>query len=131
MTEKELICVCCPMGCRLTVRMEDGHVLSVSGNSCPRGRAYGEQECIRPMRILTTTVRIHGGIHRVLPVMTEGEIPLDQMRRAMDEVRTLSAEAPVHAGQVIAENIAGTGVRLVASRSMDRVSVDNKKSESV
>lgn len=129
MTEKGLICVGCPIGCRLTVQMEKGKVLSVSGNKCPRGMAYAKQECIRPMRILTSTVRIRGGIHRVLPVMTEKEIPLDMMKQAMAEIRGLAAEAPVYAGQVIYDNIAGTGVRLIASRSMDRIS-ENKKSES-
>lgn len=119
MNEKELICVSCPMGCRITVRMDGKKIVSVEGNSCPRGKAYAEQECIRPMRILTTTVRIDGALHRVLPVITEREIPLDLMMDAMAEIRCLRVNAPVSVGQVICENVAGTGVRLLASRSMD------------
>ena len=77
---KELVCVNCPMGCRITVEMEGKTVLSVKGNSCPRGKAYAESECVRPMRILTSTVSIHNGTHRVLPVITADAIPLDLMK---------------------------------------------------
>lgn len=118
MMEKELVCVNCPMSCRLTVQLEDGAVLSVSGNSCPRGKAYAEKECVRPERILTTTVRINGGIHRVLPVISAAEIPLDQIMDAMEILRTVQVDAPVQVGDIIVENILDTGVNIVAARSM-------------
>ena len=120
MTEKELICVNCPMGCRVTVTMEDGKILDVKGNSCPRGRAYAEKECIRPERILTTTVKIQNGTHPVLPVITDKEIPLDMIFEAMEEVRSVTVEAPVREGDVIIKNLLFTGADLIASRSMDR-----------
>lgn len=118
--EKELICVNCPMGCRVTVVLEDGNVLSVTGNTCPRGRDYAVQECIRPMRILTSTVRIENAGARVLPVISEEAIPLSAMDSAMEEIRKISLKAPVRIGTVVCEDLAGTGVRLVASRSMDK-----------
>lgn len=117
--EKELICVNCPMSCRLTVQIENGAVVSVSGNGCPRGKAYAESECIRPERILTTTVRITGAIHRVLPVISEHEIPLDQIMDAMEIIRKVQVQAPVRVGDVIVENILDTGVNIVAARSME------------
>ena len=120
MMEKELICVNCPMSCRLTVQMEDGKVVSVTGNSCPRGKAYAESECTCPSRILTTTVRIFGGIHRVIPVISEREIPLAKMMDAMDALRSVQVQAPVKVGDVILENILDTGVNIVASRSMEK-----------
>ena len=118
---KELICVNCPVGCRLTVEVENDQVISVSGNSCPRGEEYAKSECIRPARILTTTVGITGAIHRVLPVITEREIPLDMIMAAMDAVRGIKVEAPVKVGDVIAAYLLGTGVNLVASRSMEHI----------
>ena len=116
--EKELICVNCPMGCRVSVVLEDGTVVSVTGNTCPRGRDYAVQECIRPMRILTSTVRIENADARVLPVISEEAIPLSSMEEAMAEIRKIRLKAPVAIGTVISENLAGTGVRLIASRSM-------------
>ncbi len=120
MTEKELVCVVCPMGCRITVTLDGENIVSVTGNSCPRGKAYAEKECIRPERILTTTVRLEGGVHRVLPVITDKEIPLDRIFEAMEEVRKVSVKAPVTEGQIIIENILDTGANVVASRSMKK-----------
>ena len=47
----ELTCIGCPMGCPLIVTMEDGAVVSVTGNTCPRGDAYARKEVTAPTRI--------------------------------------------------------------------------------
>ncbi|HAE16303.1 MAG TPA: hypothetical protein DCG51_07105 [Erysipelotrichaceae bacterium] len=116
--EKELICVNCPMGCRVHVVLDGKEVISVTGNTCPRGKEYAIQECIQPMRILTSTVRITGASARVIPVITEQAIPLDKMSEAMQEIRQMEVQAPIKIGTVLTENLAGTGVRLVTSRTM-------------
>lgn len=115
---KELVCVNCPKGCRIQVAMAENKILSIEGNSCPKGKQYAESEIICPMRILTTTVKIEGGCQNVLPVVTEKEIPLAKMDEAMKEVRTIHVQSPVTMGQVIKEDLAHTGVRLLSSRSM-------------
>ena len=56
---KELICIVCPKGCRLTVDEFNGY--KVTGNACQRGAAYGYKELTNPTRVLTTTVKIQGG----------------------------------------------------------------------
>ena len=33
MEKKELTCICCPMGCALSVEMDGNQVMSVSGNT--------------------------------------------------------------------------------------------------
>ena len=43
MEEKNLICIGCPMGCPLTVKMENGEVVSVTGNTCKRGDIYARK----------------------------------------------------------------------------------------
>lgn len=121
MIQKELVCVNCPMGCRVTVELENDQVVSVSGNSCPRGREYAIKECIRPERILTSTVRVSGGVHRVLPVITSKEIPLDQIFDAMEIIKKTEVNAPVHEGDVIICDILNTGADVIASRSMKAI----------
>ena len=74
-TVKELTCIVCPMGCTLKVTMEGKKVLSVSGNSCPRGAKYAETEMTAPTRVLTSTVRVNGGQIPLCPVRTKGAIP--------------------------------------------------------
>ena len=60
-TTRELTCIGCPMGCLLTVTMEAGEVISVTGNTCKRGDIYARKEVTNPTRIVTSTVRVTGG----------------------------------------------------------------------
>lgn len=59
-TQRELTCICCPVGCALTVTIEGDNSVTVTGNRCPRGAAYGEKEVTNPTRIVTSTVRVEG-----------------------------------------------------------------------
>ena len=82
----ELICIVCPKGCRLKVDEENGYV--VSGNSCPRGAEYGINELLNPVRTVTSTVAIEGGIHRRLPVKTSRPVPSMQRREPVTAQRS-------------------------------------------
>ncbi len=117
-TVKELTCIVCPMGCTLKVTMEGKKVLSVSGNSCPRGAKYAETEMTAPTRVLTSTVRVNGGQISLCPVRTKGAIPKESLFDAMKEVNRIKLTAPVHIGEVVLENIAGSGVDLIATREI-------------
>ena len=65
---KDIICVACPMGCQISVELnDDGEILSVTGNTCKRGDAYARTECTHPERSLTTTVKVSGGVHPLFP----------------------------------------------------------------
>ena len=116
--KKELVCVNCPKGCRITVTLEEDKILNIEGNSCPRGKAYATSEMTCPMRILTSTVKIIGASQNVLPVYTEKEIPLSKFTEAMEEIRKINVQAPITIGQVIKKDLAHTGVDLISSRSM-------------
>lgn len=118
---KELICVNCPKGCHITVTLEDSKVIDVKGYSCEKGKKYAEVETVRPMRVLTSTVKINEGTLRVLPVMTDSEIPLDQMKEAMDLIRKIQVDAPVEMNQILVKNFLGTDANLIASRSMKHI----------
>ena len=41
MEKRELTCIGCPLGCSITVTMENAEILDVTGNTCKRGDAYG------------------------------------------------------------------------------------------
>lgn len=110
----ELICIACPKGCRL--RVDDA--LNVTGNTCPRGEAYGRDEVQNPVRVITSTVRIDGGAHRRCPVKTAGEIPKGLIFEAMGMLDGICLKSPVKAGQVVVDNICKTGVSFVTTRDM-------------
>lgn len=117
---KEMICIICPMGCHLQVQDKNGECV-VQGNSCPRGAIYAKQEAICPMRTLTSTVRIANAIHLLLPVITSAPVPKQKLFAIMEEVNKVQAEAPIKAGSIVAQNIAGCGVDLLASRTMESI----------
>mgnify|MGYP001778186457 FL=1 len=120
MEERKLICINCPLGCSLTVTLNGGEVVSVAGNTCPRGEAYGRKECTHPTRIVTGTVRITGGTLPVVSVKTASDIPKEKMQECAAQLRTVVVSAPVHIGDVILESAAGCGVPVIATKNVER-----------
>ena len=110
----EMICIACPMGCRLTVtETADGWM--VTGNRCPRGRTYGIQEMTDPRRVVTSTIRVRGGVRTMVSVKVSAPIPKDEIFHLMAELRGLTVTAPIHIGDILVPNILGLGVDLVAT----------------
>ena len=121
MRERELICIGCPMGCPIVVKMEDGKVVSVTGNTCPRGEAYARKEVTDPTRIVTTTVRVADGKVPMINGKTDHDIPKDKICDCIAALRGVTIKAPVHIGDIVLENVAGTGVNIVAAGNVDAV----------
>lgn len=115
---RNLICIGCPMGCPLTVKM-DGDQIEVSGNTCKRGAEYGKKEVTNPTRILTTTVRVANGTLAMVSVKTEKDIPKDKIFACVEALKGVIAEAPVAIGDVILSDAAGTGVNIVATKNVE------------
>ena len=118
MSTVNLICIGCPLGCPLTVEMEGNEVKSVSGNTCPRGDAYARKELTNPTRIVTSTVRVNGGRLAMVSVKTESDIPKGKIFDCVKALRDVEVQAPVKIGDVIVENIAGTGVNVIATKNV-------------
>ena len=113
---KNIICVACPMGCGITVEIaENGEIVSVTGNTCKRGDAYARTECTNPVRSLTTTVKVEGGATPVVPCKSAGAVPKDKIIDCAVALRGITAKAPVKIGDILAENILGTGIDIVAT----------------
>ena len=120
-TTRTLTCIGCPLGCQITVELEDGCVKRVTGNTCPRGDAYARKEVTAPARIVTTTVRVSGGEIPVVSVKTAGEIPKGKIYDCVRALKGISVPAPVHIGQVILADVAGTGVNIVAAKNVAKM----------
>ena len=119
MEKREFICIRCPMGCPLTVDVEGGSVKAVSGNSCRRGADYAAQEAVAPRRTVTSSVRILDGGRKLAAVKTVPDVPKESIVAVMDVIRALRVKAPVHIGDVLLHNIAGTGCDLVATANAE------------
>ena len=121
MEGKEIICVSCPKGCRITVQNRGKEITFITGNDCSKGIKYAEEEFINPLRILPTTVKVISGELPLVSVKTEKAIPKRLLLKAMVEIAKIEVNAPVKIGQVIKDDLMGTGVSLVATRNVKKV----------
>jgi len=112
--ERLLTCIVCPKGCPMTVTLDEGgNVVSVRGNTCPRGKTYAESECTHPVRTVTSTVICEGGA--IISVKTATPVPKEKMFEVMAELNSLVAPPDTKIGDVLIEDVAGTGVAIVAT----------------
>jgi CxxC motif-containing protein len=113
--EQEIICIMCPMGCLMTVTVDDkGDVLSVADNLCKEGEKYAIAECKFPGRTLTTTVLTEGSQQKLLPARSNQTIPKERLLEAMHSLSGIKVKPPIKMGQVIVHDIIGTGADLIA-----------------
>ena len=112
----KLICIVCPRGCHLEVDENNG--FAVTGHACERGDTYGREELRNPLRVITSTVRITGATHRRCPVKTASPIPKRLIFEAMRLLDDVELKAPVRLGHIVVEDVCGTGIPFVTTRSL-------------
>ena len=121
MEQKNLTCICCPLGCQVTVELENGEVVSVTGNTCKRGDDYVRKEVIAPTRIVTSTIKVSGGNAPMVSVKTGSDIPKSKIFDCVKVLKEMTVQAPIAIGEVVLENVAGTGVDIVATKAVEAV----------
>lgn len=119
METKELVCIGCPLGCNLKVTVGEDGAVEVTGNTCPRGADYGRKEMTDPRRIVTSSVRVKGGHLPCVSVKTESDIPKGKIFDCIHALKDVELAAPVAIGQTVLEDVAGTGVRVVATKNIE------------
>ncbi len=118
--EKELICILCPLGCKMQVSgaAVSPENLAIRGQQCKKGREYAYEEYTNPTRTLTSTVVIYNAPLARLPVKTNKPLPKGLIFKAMEEINKVELTAPVKMGAVVIENLLDTGIDVVATRSL-------------
>ena len=119
-TTKNLTCIVCPRGCTLTVTLDsdlENPVVSVEGQGCKRGLEYASAEFAHPVRILTTLVKLDGQ-NDLLPVRSNKPLPKEKLFDCMAAICAAEVKLPVARYDVIIPNICGTGVDIVATKSV-------------
>ena len=115
MEKRELTCIGCPLGCSITVTLENGEIRDVTGYTCKRG-----QEVTNPTRIVTSTVRLTGSRTGacVVSCKTAQDIPKGKIFEIVAALKGVTATAPVHIGDVLLADVAGTGVDIIATKNV-------------
>ena len=121
MEKRELTCIGCPLGCSITVTLENGEIKDVTGYTCKRGHDYARKEVTNPTRIVTSTVRLTGSATgaAVVSCKTAQDIPKGKIFECVKALKGIEVPAPVHIGDVILENVADTGVDIVATKNVE------------
>ena len=118
MENRKITCIECPVGCALSVDIEDCRVIKVSGNKCPKGEPYAVSEVKNPLRILTSVVLSQSLSLKMIPVRTDKPIPKSRLFDAMVEVKKIRITRPLKAGDIVAENFLGLQINLIATRDV-------------
>ena len=139
--ERKLVCISCPLGCRLTVNWENERNITVAGNRCAKGESYATEEILAPKRVVTATVAVAAGAAsatsaaagraatgrpatgqasgpRRLPVKTNAPLLKEHISELLNTLYRMEVKPPLRCGDVLLKDIAGTGVDLVAARSL-------------
>lgn len=116
--EKELVCIQCPLGCRLTVYIDNGQVKRIEGNQCRKGHDYASQEAVEPKRTITSLMRASNR-SKPFSARTTADVPKDRLWECVARIRSARPAAPISAGQVLIKNLCGTNVDVVATQKLD------------
>ena len=120
---REFTCIMCPLGCSLEVTEENGQVIDVKGNTCPKGREYAVQDVTTPMRNIASSIRIDGGELPLASVRLSAPIPKKDIFRAMEEIRKVHLTAPVYIGDVVISHLLGTEADVIVTKNVKEASV--------
>lgn len=119
MEGREITCIVCPLGCQMEIIEGSGlKDYIVTGNACSRGEKYAIKELTNPTRVVTTTVKLKNSCLLRLPIKTDIPIPKEMIFACMKELDSIEVEAAVKAGDIILENILGTGANIISTRSI-------------
>jgi CxxC motif-containing protein len=113
-----LTCVLCPVGCELEVGRDEAGELRVEGNECDKGVPFAVEEVLRPKRNLATSVPVRGTAARMVSVRLSGPVPREMLFPILGEIAKLRPEAPVRRGQVLIADVLGSGVDVIATRTV-------------
>lgn len=116
-----MTCIVCPLGCQMKVCVNKEGEVEVSGNKCKRGEKYGYDECTNPLRMLTTTIAVKGGVLPLVPVKSFDSLPKDVVFDCIKKLKEIEVVAPIEVGDIVFENILDTGIDIVATRRVDKV----------
>ena len=108
--QRIITCIECPRGCTLTVNVNE--TVTVDGNFCPKGKAYGINEVTCPKRVVTGTVRADG---QMIPVKTDRSVKKSEIFTVMKKILSFRLLTNVSIGDIIIENVDGEGTNLVAT----------------
>ena len=120
---REFICIICPKSCHLAVKWEGKEIKDIIGAGCLKGKGYAKDEITNPLRVFTGSIEVINGDFSLTSVKTPVPIPKKYLKEIGEITHCLKMKAPIKIGQVIAQNLLGEDIDLIATR---KVNIINK-----
>ncbi|MGI6358503.1 MAG: DUF1667 domain-containing protein [Bacillota bacterium] len=117
---RSFVCIVCPNGCDITAEVDGPRVISISGALCKRGKDYVTQEILDPKRNIASSIKVNDGKLPLVSVRLTDVIPKRSIFKVMDAIKATQVAAPVTIGQVLIRDVAGLGVDVIATKSVER-----------
>ncbi|TFG92070.1 MAG: DUF1667 domain-containing protein [Candidatus Atribacteria bacterium] len=118
--KREFICIICPNGCRIAVEYEGTNIQKMTGEECPKGKDYVENETTNPLRVFTGSVLVANGDFSLVSVKTHAPIPKNYLKKIGEVTRRIKVEAPIEIGRIVASNLLGKNIDLIATRKIKK-----------
>ncbi len=119
MKRHELTCTNCPRGCTLEVIIEDGKIISLSGNRCEKGEEFAISEITAPKRSITSTVKTTSVHFPRAAVRTTEKIPVEQLFIVMEKINHYVLDHDCRCGEILIPHIYGE-VDLIVTQTWQR-----------
>jgi len=118
--EREFTCIMCPKGCLIKVEYEGTDIKNIKGDECPKGKEYVKNEITNPLRVFTGSVLVGNGDFSLVSVKTPSPIPKKYLKKIGEITRRIKVEAPIAISQVLASNLLGNNIDLIATRKIKK-----------
>jgi CxxC motif-containing protein len=118
--KREFTCIICPNGCRISVEYEGTNIKNIKGDECPKGKDYVKNEITNPLRVFTGSVLVENGDFSLVSVKTPSPIPKKYLKKIGEITRRIKVDAPVKIGQIVASNLLGEKIYLIATRKINK-----------
>ena len=116
--KKQITCIVCPIGCKITVKTNGKHFEVCDGNKCIKGVDYARAEALDPKRMLTSSVLVKNGEWPLVSVKSSKPVPKIRIYNVLDEIKKVKVNAPISLGQTIIKNVAKTKINIIATKSV-------------
>lgn len=129
--KKEITCIVCPIGCKITLRKKGTSSDVITGNKCKKGKEYARNEVFDPRRILTSSIRVEGGEWPLVSVKSTNPVPKEKIFTVLKKLHKTTIKAPVKSQQLILKNVANTGIDIITTKTVHslkkNIVIKNKK----
>ena len=119
--EKIITCIVCPIGCKILVKTDGKSFELIEGNKCKKGIVYARSESLNPQRMLTSSILVVNGNWPLVSVKSSKPIPKYKVLDVLKIVKKTRVYAPIEIGQKLIENISGTGIDIIATKSIKKL----------